>query len=57
MINCKNCEHAIFDQLWGEYKCGKYDRTCTRSEVESGCEQWKEKKTDGVKPSTMADKL
>lgn len=21
MDNCKNCEHAIFDLLWGEYKC------------------------------------
>lgn len=21
MENCKNCEHAVFDPLWGEYKC------------------------------------
>lgn len=21
MENCKNCSHAIFDPLWGEYKC------------------------------------
>lgn len=20
-INCKNCKHAIFDPVWGEYKC------------------------------------
>lgn len=22
MKYCKNCTHAIFDQLWGSYKCG-----------------------------------
>lgn len=21
MENCKNCEHSVFDPLWGEYKC------------------------------------
>lgn len=21
MSNCKNCENAVFDPLWGEYKC------------------------------------
>lgn len=21
MQNCKICEYAIFDELWGEYKC------------------------------------
>lgn len=21
MGNCKTCQHAIFDILWGEYKC------------------------------------
>ena len=21
MENCKNCEHSVFDELWGEYKC------------------------------------
>lgn len=21
MDNCKTCEHAIFDPVWGEYKC------------------------------------
>ena len=23
MENCKTCEHAVFDELWGEYKCKK----------------------------------
>lgn len=21
MANCKNCKHAIFDEVWGDYKC------------------------------------
>jgi hypothetical protein len=21
MENCKNCEHSVFDEQWGEYKC------------------------------------
>lgn len=21
MENCKNCEHSVFDPIWGEYKC------------------------------------
>lgn len=57
MNNCKNCEHAIFDEKWGEYKCGAKHRTCIVSEVESGCERWKEKKSNGnTKSSAMADK-
>ena len=22
-MNCKNCEYAVFDVFWGEYKCEK----------------------------------
>ena len=22
-MNCKNCEHCLFDPHWGEYKCEK----------------------------------
>ena len=21
MDNCINCKHALFDEIWGEYKC------------------------------------
>lgn len=43
MNNCKNCSNAIFNQLWGEYRCDANDRTCTRSELTEGCPYWKEK--------------
>lgn len=26
MENCTNCEHAVFDELWGEYKCKKREQ-------------------------------
>ena len=25
MNSCKNCTNAIFDELWGEYKCKVYN--------------------------------
>lgn len=24
MDNCTTCEHSVFDEKWGEYKCKKY---------------------------------
>lgn len=48
MNTCKNCEHAIFDQLWGEYKCGLKYRSCSKNERKNGCDSWKEKKNDST---------
>ena len=25
MNDCKNCANAIFDEVWGEYKCKKFE--------------------------------
>lgn len=56
MNNCRNCEHAIFDEEWGEFKCEVHKRTCTAYETKlGGCNNWKERKTNGTKQSTMAD--
>ena len=27
MANCRNCTYAIFDEVWGEYKCAAYEHT------------------------------
>lgn len=27
MKNCTNCKYAIFDEIWGEYKCVVYEHT------------------------------
>lgn len=45
MRNCTNCGNAIFDEVWGGYKCHVHTRSCTASEVENGCSYWSEKKT------------
>lgn len=56
MNNCKNCEHAIFDEKWGELKCKvKCRRIYEALKSKYTCDKWKEKKSDG-KQSTMADK-
>ena len=45
MRNCTNCGNAIFDEVWGGYKCHVHTRSCTVGEVENGCSYWSEKKT------------
>lgn len=44
MNNCKNCGNAIFDNKWGEYKCYIKQRTCVRSELTKGCDDWSKKR-------------
>lgn len=37
---CSNCNHAIYDCVFGEYKCKKKLRTCNESELVMGCNEW-----------------
>ena len=37
---CENCTHAIYKNLWGEYKCGLKGRICEDSEVIMGCDSF-----------------
>ena len=40
-MNCKNCGKAIFDALWGDWKCSVHKRWCRKSELEEGCNDYK----------------
>lgn len=39
-VNCSSCSNALWDDLWGEYKCKEKQRTCTSSEIAMGCDQY-----------------
>ena len=39
-VKCSVCEHAIFDDTWGEYKCKRFQRACTESELAMGCDSY-----------------
>lgn len=46
MENCKTCEHAVFDEKYGEYKCKK---RLTRIYIllnSEECKEYKKKKED-----------
>jgi hypothetical protein len=34
---CETCEHAIFDPLWGEYKCDEHKIFVPDTEKYSSC--------------------
>lgn len=40
-MNCKTCGKAIFDALWGDWKCSVHKRWCRKSELEKGCDEYK----------------
>ena len=40
-MNCKACGKAIFDALWGDWKCSVHKRWCRKSELEEGCNDYK----------------
>ena len=42
--NCKTCEHAIFDEIWGDYKCKKYE-IIVHPDERLDCESYKKGKT------------
>lgn len=37
MANCQNCTYAIFDEVWGEYKCAAYEHTIYELDSYSDC--------------------
>lgn len=37
MNTCKTCANAIFDELWGEYKCSIKGRRIYEPENETDC--------------------
>ena len=41
MSNCTNCGNAIFDEIWGDYKCSVYKRAVSTNE-HVGCKQYQE---------------
>ena len=43
--NCTNCEHAKYDDVWGEFKCNVSRHRCGGVELVEGCRKWVEKKT------------
>ena len=38
---CSTCEHAKFDDIWGECKCCKFHHRCSKAELDEGCPEWK----------------
>lgn len=41
MISCANCEFAIFDETWGDYKCKKLHRRVYDPESHKPCDAYK----------------
>lgn len=41
MGNCETCLNAIFNELWGEYKCKVYQHTVYFPEELTGCKDYK----------------
>lgn len=40
MNNCKSCKNAIFNELWGDYKC-KIDQIIHHPDEKMVCEHYK----------------
>lgn len=38
---CETCSKAIFDELWGEYKCSVIKVRATDEQLKNGCEEYK----------------
>lgn len=47
MDNCKNCEHSVFDELWGEYKCKHFEHRIYILLDASECASYKKEKEKG----------
>lgn len=43
MRDCKNCEWAIHDPVWGEYKCEQRQETVYNTSVAEDCDLYKDK--------------
>lgn len=46
MNSCKNCANAIFDEVWGEYKCKVYERYIRNCKKHVDCENHEPKKEE-----------
>ena len=44
MNSCKNCANAIFDDVWGEYKCRVYEHRIRDVDRYLDCESHDRKK-------------
>lgn len=44
--NCKNCANAIFDEVWGEYKCSVRQTRIRDVNKRVNCEDHEEKKKE-----------
>ena len=43
--SCMNCTYAVFDPLWGEFKCSEKGRYCTEDEMHhNNCDMYNEGK-------------
>lgn len=42
MANCKNCEHDVFDIVWGECKCEVHKKYVYDTEAMENCEDFKQ---------------
>lgn len=38
MKHCKDCEHSIFDEQWGQYKCKLKKHVLYNEELTANCE-------------------
>lgn len=47
--NCKTCEHSVFDELWGEYKCKSFEHVIYILLDSSECPNYSKKKEKGSK--------
>lgn len=43
MIRCVNCEHAVFDERWGEYKCKKKKHKIYSDTESANCKDYNKK--------------
>lgn len=41
---CKTCEHCIFDEQWGEYKCKKHQHRIYNPMQIGACKGYSQKK-------------
>jgi hypothetical protein len=45
---CDNCNHAVWDDFWGELKCKNKQRVCKKTELVMGCDNFEKR---GTKPT------
>lgn len=42
MCKCRDCEYAIFDETWGEYKCKFYGHVVRKPKEKENCNDFKQ---------------